>query len=237
MARPFCKKTHKNGIRDMQTKHSFVDRIEETLIAALLGLMTLVTFANVVARFGFNSNILWALELTVFLFAWLVLLGASYAVKKHSHLGVDAIINILPAPVARMVGLFAAACCLLFSFFMLKGAYDYWAVFADLPPTSGRWFPTGFAEKFRSQSFYEVQDIPMIGIFNFLEGLINYGDEYEKLPKVVPYIVLPVSMFLLLFRFAQASVAIWKGETDRLVASHEVEDEIEEVRALQGEHD
>lgn len=221
----------------MQTKHSFVDRIEETLIAALLGLMTLVTFANVVARFGFNSNILWALELTVFLFAWLVLLGASYAVKKHSHLGVDAIINILPAPVARMVGLFAAACCLLFSFFMLKGAYDYWAVFADLPPTSGRWFPTGFAEKFRSQSFYEVQDIPMIGIFNFLEGLINYGDEYEKLPKVVPYIVLPVSMFLLLFRFAQASVAIWKGETDRLVASHEVEDEIEEVRALQGEHD
>ncbi|SFK55959.1 TRAP transporter small permease [Shimia haliotis] len=221
----------------MQTKHSFVDRIEETLIAALLGLMTLVTFANVVARFGFNSNILWALELTVFLFAWLVLLGASYAVKKHSHLGVDAIINILPAPVARMVGLFAAACCLLFSFFMLKGAYDYWAVFADLPPTSGRWFPTGFADKFRSQSFYEVQDIPMIGIFNFLEGLINYGDEYEKLPKVVPYIVLPVSMFLLLFRFAQASVAIWKGETDRLVASHEVEDEIEEVRALQGEHD
>ncbi len=221
----------------MQTKHSFVDRIEETLIAALLGLMTLVTFANVVARFGFNSNILWALEATVFLFAWLVLLGASYAVKKHSHLGVDAIINILPAPVARMVGLFAAACCLHFSFFMLKGAYDYWAVFADLPPTSGRWFPTGFAEKFRSQSFYEVQDIPMIGIFNFLEGLINHGDEYEKLPKVVPYIVLPVSMFLLLFRFAQASVAIWKGETDRLVASHEVEDEIEEVRALQGEHD
>lgn len=221
----------------MQTKHSFVDRIEETLIAALLGLMTLVTFANVVARFGFNSNILWALEATVFLFAWLVLLGASYAVKKHSHLGVDAIINILPAPAARAVGLFAAACCVLFSIFMLKGAYDYWAVFADLPPTSGRWFPTGFAEKFRSQSFYEVQDIPMIGIFNFLEGLINYGDEYEKLPKVVPYIVLPVSMFLLLFRFAQASVAIWKGETDRLVASHEVEDEIEEVRALQGEHD
>ncbi|TCL09774.1 C4-dicarboxylate transporter DctQ subunit [Shimia isoporae] len=221
----------------MQHKHSFVDRIEETLIALLLGLMTAITFANVIARFGFNSNILWALEATVFLFAWLVLLGASYAVKKHSHLGVDAIINILPAPVTRLVGLFAAGCCLLFSLLMLKGAYDYWAVFADLPPTSGRWFPTGFAEKFRSQSFYEVQDIPMLGIFAFLEDLINYGDEYEKLPKVVPYIVLPISMLLLVYRFAQASLAIWKGDADRLVASHEVEDEIEEVRALQGEHD
>jgi TRAP-type C4-dicarboxylate transport system permease small subunit len=39
-----------------------VNAIEETLIALLLGLMTVVTFANVVARYVFNSNILWALE-------------------------------------------------------------------------------------------------------------------------------------------------------------------------------
>ncbi|GAA6164978.1 TRAP transporter small permease [Pelagimonas sp. KU-00592-HH] len=221
----------------MQHKHSFVDRIEETLIAILLGLMTVITFANVIARFGFNSNILWALELTVFLFGWLVLLGASYAVKKHSHLGVDAILNMVSPAVARVLGLISVAACLLFAVFMVKGAYDYWAVFADLPPTTGRWFPTGFAEKFRSQSFYEVQDVPMVGFLRFLEDLINYGDEYEKLPKVVPYLVLPISMALLLFRFIQAGLQIWRGETDRLVASHEVEDEIEEVRALQGEHD
>ncbi len=221
----------------MPHQKSWTDQIEETLIALILGLMTVITFANVIARFGFNSNILWALELTVFLFGWLVLLGASYAVKKHSHLGVDAIINMVSPATARIMGIIAVACCLVFSVFMLKGAYDYWAVFADLPPTSGRWFPTGFADKFRSQSFYEVQDVPMIGIFRFLEGLINYGDEYEKLPKVVPYLVLPVSMALLLFRFIQASMQIVRGETDRLVASHEVEDEIEEVRAQQGEHD
>ncbi len=221
----------------MQQQHSFVDRIEETLMAILIGLMTVVTFANVIARFGFNSNILWALELTVFMFGWLVLLGASYAVKKHSHLGVDAIINMVSPATARIMGIISVACCLVFSVFMLKGAYDYWAVFADLPPTSGRWFPTGFADKFRSQSFYEVQDVPMVGVFRFLEDLINYGDEYEKLPKVVPYLVLPVSMALLLFRFIQASMQIVRGETDRLVASHEVEDEIEEVRAQQGEHD
>ncbi|NDW53493.1 TRAP transporter small permease [Aliiroseovarius sp. PrR006] len=221
----------------MQHKHTFVDRIEETLIATLLGLMTAITFANVIARFGFNSNILWALELTVFLFGWLVLLGASYAVKKHSHLGVDAIVNMVPPAVARVLGLIAAAACVLFSIFMVKGAYDYWAVFADLPPTSGRWFPTGFVDKFRSQSFYEVQDVPMVGIFAFLEDLINYGESYEKLPKVVPYVVLPISMMLLLFRFLQASLAIWNGKTDRLVASHEVEDEIQEVREQLGEHD
>ncbi len=214
-----------------------VDHIEETAIALLLGLMTAVTFANVIARFFFNSNILWALELTVFMFGWLVLLGASYAVKKHAHLGVDAILNMLaPAP-RRILALIAVACCLVFSLLLLKGAYDYWAVFADLPPTSGRWFPTGFNFDARSQSFYEVDDIPMIVPLRFLEDLINYGEYYEKLPKVVPYFILPLSMLLLVIRFAQVALQIWRGETDRLVASHEVEDEIEEVRAQQGGHD
>ncbi|AUQ63022.1 TRAP transporter small permease [Phaeobacter inhibens] len=214
-----------------------INTLEETLIALLLGLMTLITFANVVARFVFNSNILWALELTVFLFAWLVLLGASYAVKVHAHLGVDAILNMVSPGARRVIGLISVGCCLAFSLLLLKGAYDYWAVFADLPPTSGRWFPTGFDMKARSQSFYEVQDVPMVAIFGFLEDLINYGDSYEKLPKVVPYVVLPLSMLLMLLRFAQAAMQILRGDVDRLVASHEVEDEIAEVQAQRGEHD
>lgn len=215
----------------------FINSLEESVIAGLLGLMTIITFANVVARFAFNSNILWALELTVFLFAWLVLLGASYAVKTHAHLGVDAILNMLAPGPRKVLALISVAACLVFSLLLLKGAYDYWAVFADLPPTSGRWFPTGFDMKARSQSFYEVQDVPMVGALRFLEELINYGDEYEKLPKVVPYIVLPVSMLLLVFRFVQTAWQILRGEADRLVASHEVEDELEAVRAQQGEHD
>ncbi len=217
----------------MTTRRSLSDGIEETVIAVLLGLMTVLTFANVIARFVFNSNILWALELTVFMFGWLVLLGASYAVKKHSHLGVDAIINMVSPPVRRLLGLISVACCLVFSLLLLKGSYDYWAVFADLPPTSGRWFPTGFDNSARSQSFYEVQDVPMIGVLRILEGLINYGDSYEKLPKVVPYLVLPLSMLLLVIRFTQAAIKIWRGESDRLVASHEVEDDLEDLRSGQ----
>lgn len=217
----------------MQHKTGLIDHIEETVIAALLGMMTLLTFANVIARYVFNKNILWALELTVFMFGWLVLLGASYAVKKHAHLGVDAVINLLSEPARRIVALLAVGACLFFSLLLLKGCYDYWAVFADLPPTSGRWFPTGFDTSARSQSFYEVQDVPMLAVFRFLEDLINYGDAYEKLPKVVPYLVLPLSAFLLVLRFTQVAITIWRGESDRLIASHEVEDEIEQLRAAE----
>ncbi|NHQ74842.1 TRAP transporter small permease [Roseovarius gahaiensis] len=221
----------------MHTRHSLTDRIEENLIAALLGLMTVVTFANVVARYLFNSNILWALEVTVYMFGWLVLLGASYAVKKRAHLGVDAILNMVSAPVRRVMALFSVACCLIFSLLLLKGAWDYWSVFAELPPTTGRWFPTGFEWDARGQGWYEVQDIPMIAPLKFLEELLNYGESYEKIPKAIPYLVLPVSMLLLVFRFLQVAVGIWQGRVDRLVASHEVEDELHTVRAQQGEHD
>lgn len=219
----------------MQTAQHRGDRVEETLIALLMGLMTLITFANVVARYIFNHNILWALETTVYMFAWLVLLGASYAVKKHAHLGVDAVINLVSPPMRRIMALISVGLCLLFALLMLKGAYDYWAVFADLPPTSGRWFPTGFDMSARSQSFYEVQDIPMLGIFKFLEDLINVGEPYEKLPRVVPYVVLPISMLLLVWRFVQVGCDVWAGRVDRIVASHEVEDELEQVRQQRGE--
>lgn len=214
---------------------NWVDHIEETLIAVLLGLMTMITFANVVARYGFNSNILWALELTVFLFAWLVLLGASYAVKKSSHLGVDLLVEMSSQPVRRMLGLISATACIVFSFLLLKGAWDYWANFANLPATEGRWFPLGFEDKFREKGWYEVNDIPLPEVLRWMEGVFNEGEEYEKLPRLLPYAVLPFSMALLLYRFVQASWSMWTGGVDRIVASHEVEDEIAEVREQSGE--
>jgi C4-dicarboxylate transporter DctQ subunit len=216
----------------MKHSTSLTDRFEENLIAIILGAMTLITFANVVARYVFNSNILWALEGTVFLFAWLVLLGASYAVKIGAHLGVDAVTNMLSPSGRRTVALVAVSVCLAFSFLLLKGSWDYWANFAELPKTTGRWFPTGFEDKFRGQGWYETEDIPMPSFLKFLEDIFNEGEEYEKLPRFIPYFVMPLSMALLLFRFGQAARKLWTGEITTLIASHEAEDEIEDAAAV-----
>lgn len=209
---------------------SRLDRIEESLFAAILGIMTLLTFANVVARYVFNSNIFWALELTVFLFAWLVLLGASYAVKTFSHLGVDAIVNMMSSRKKRAFGLISAAVCIIYAFLLVKGGWDYWAPYANLSPTSGRWIPTGFAET-RGRGWYETQDIPVPFFLNWLEGAFNDGDAYEKLPKVVPYLVMPLSMILLLVRCIFAFKTIWAGHADMMIVSHEAEDDVKQAGA------
>lgn len=205
------------------------DTLEESLIAIILGAMTLITFGNVVARYGFNSNILWALEATSFLFAWLVLLGASYCVKKNLHLGVDAVVNLFKPGPKRMLALVSGALCVIYAALLLKGGWDYWAPFAELSPTSGRVFPTGF-ESTRGQGWYEVNDIEMPGFLNpFFANIFNEGEAYEKMPRLIPYAVLPLSMALLLFRFVQVTLRIWRGEIDVMIASHEVEDQIEDA--------
>lgn len=215
----------------MTPSKSLTDRLEERLISGILGIMTLLTFANVVVRYGFNTNILWALELTVFLFGWLVLLGAAYAVKTGSHLGVDIIVNLLPRTQRRVMGLLAVAVCIAFSALMLKGAWDYWANFANLPGTQGRWFPLGFEADYRPKGWYEVNDVPLPSILSWMAEVFNEGEAYEKMPRMLPYLVLPLSMALLLYRFLQAAWRIWIERSDRIVASHEVEDELEKAHA------
>lgn len=210
------------------------DRVEELATAAILGVMTLITFANVIARYVFDSGILWALEVTVFLFGWLVLLGAAYAVKTRSHLGVDVLTNgFAPGP-RRIVALIATAFCIFYAFLLFKGAWDYWANFANLPATDGRWFPLGFEEKFREKGWYETEDTPMPELFgirplDWLQDVFNEGERYEKIPRLVPYFILPLATGLLLIRFVIAGVAIWRGRMDGLIASHEAEDAVEEA--------
>jgi len=199
-----------------------INEIEETLIAVILGLMAIITFANVIARYVFNSNILWALEATVFLFAWLVLIGASYCVKTRAHLGVDVVLNLVsPAP-RRALAVLAVAACLAFSILLLIGSWNFWAPFAALPMLDGT---------LKDQAWYEVNDIPMLDFLRFIEGPMNQGEAYEKLPRFIPYAALPVGIILLTFRFIQAAWKVVTGETDMIIASHEAEDLMEEVAA------
>ncbi len=123
----------------------------------------------------------------------------------------------------------SAAACLAYAFLMLKGAYDYWAPFAALQPTDGRWFPLGFTEGVRDRAFYITDQVPMLEIFRWLEDAINYGETYDKLPRVIPYFALPLFSALMLYRVIQATIRIIQGKQDSLIVSHEAEEEVERV--------
>ncbi len=209
-----------------------IDRIEQTFIAFLLGAMTLVTFVNVVLRYGFNTSLLWGLEVTLILFAWLVLFGISYGFKITAHLGVDAVINALGAGPRKYLVLLSALLCIAYGGLMMKGAWDYWAPFGGFQQTTGRMIPTGFNERTRDQGWYETEQVPIPFGQSYLEDTFNMGEEYEKLPRFIPYVILPFGIALMLFRIFQATAGVISGRRSSLIASHEAEEAVADVSHL-----
>lgn len=103
----------------------WVGRFEEGLVATLIGLMTLITFMQVVARYVFNYSFVWALELTTFLFGGLIFFGISYGVRVGAHIGVDVLVRILPRGVARVVTIAATLLCLVYTVIVFVGSWQY----------------------------------------------------------------------------------------------------------------
>ncbi len=102
-----------------------INNVEEVIIGIILASMTLLVFMEVVLRFGFGTGYMWAEELTLYLSAWMVLFGASYGIKVGSHIGVDALVKILPSKTRRIVSGVAVIACLIYTGLFMKGAWVY----------------------------------------------------------------------------------------------------------------
>ena len=122
-----------------QQKAGVLDRIEEILISIFLGVSTLLVFAQVVARYAFNTGFTWAPELVEYLFLRSVMIGASYGVKHGVHLGVDILVTKFRPEIRRWLILsailisifFTAGMCYL-SFFYVRETYRMELITVDL---------------------------------------------------------------------------------------------------------
>jgi C4-dicarboxylate transporter DctQ subunit len=101
------------------------DRLEEWIVALLLALMTLLTFTQVVLRYVFNTGFSWALELTTVIFAFLIFLGMSYVARVGAHIGVDALVRIMPPKMRRVSSIIAVLLCIVYACMVIYGSYQY----------------------------------------------------------------------------------------------------------------
>lgn len=60
----------------------------------LLACVILVN-VNVLMRYIFKAPLQWSEEIVTSLFVWTVFIGSAYAYRKHAHLGVDIIVNLV----------------------------------------------------------------------------------------------------------------------------------------------
>src|SRR6056297_1946911 len=72
-------------------KRSFIDRVESAGAigaGATLGAALATILAQIVARFAFNSSLVWSEELARYLLVWSVMIGTAVAYRRAEHIAV-----------------------------------------------------------------------------------------------------------------------------------------------------
>ena len=192
-----------------------VEKLEDNLLIILMALLTIVSFTQVVARYGFNTGWSAALEFTMTTFSWLILIGMSYGIKRSSHLGVDILLKVVSKPIARWLAIFGAASGLIYGLILLdaswlkavgietrSGAIEYWSKMykVNIGTEELRW-PIWIQETFGVK---------------------------DRVQRWVVLIILPISLALLCYRSLQAMVQIYRGEREMVIAGHEAEELVSE---------
>lgn len=80
---------------DGKYNNDIVSLLFRPIIATLYLIMIAITFSQVIFRYLLDSALPWAGELAIFFFIWIIFLGASIALIKGVHIGVDIFTNLL----------------------------------------------------------------------------------------------------------------------------------------------
>ena len=168
-----------------------LDRLEEIIIASLMGAATLLTFITVTHRFLldvpalypylFWIQLTWSQELCIYMFIWMAKFGAAYGVRTGIHVGVDVLIKRLNPRWQKGVILFG-----------LFGG----ALFTFIVGTMGA--------KFVIELMSTDQVSPDL-----------------ELPSWIVYACIPLGSYLMCFRFLQVSwTYFWTGELPHHDVTH-----------------
>ncbi len=177
---------------------NFFNRLEESFIAMLMGVATVVIFISVLHRYGtglaipgvqdwlLDLNFGWAQEFCIILFVWMAKFGAAYGVRTGIHVGVDVLINQLSDRVRRKFIIFG----------LLAGA-----TFTATIGTLGAHFvwENGMA--------YSVLSTIGADIGSLYEGPTTPDLEW---PTWMVYSAIPLGSSLMCFRFLQVAVSFWR---------------------------
>ena len=69
--------------------------LDAVICGATLTVCVVLVNLNVVFRYFLNSPIKWTDEVVTSLFIWTVFMGSAYAHRRHAHLGVDIVVNLI----------------------------------------------------------------------------------------------------------------------------------------------
>lgn len=77
------------------TPKQILTNFDAIITAVTLSCCVVLVNLNVIMRYFLKSPMQWSEEIVTSLFVWTVFIGSAYAHRKHSHLGVDIVVNLV----------------------------------------------------------------------------------------------------------------------------------------------
>ena len=77
------------------TPKFIIHNLDSIICGVTLTLCVILVNVNVIFRYFLNNPIKWTDEVVTSLFVWTVFMGSAYAHRRHAHLGVDIVVNLV----------------------------------------------------------------------------------------------------------------------------------------------
>jgi TRAP-type C4-dicarboxylate transport system permease small subunit len=120
-------------------------KIEENLAGIAIGLLGLITFANVVVRYLTNFSFAFTEEFSIFLMILVAFLGGSSVMAKGGHLKITFVVDRFSPERRRVIGVAAnALTALMFLLLAVFGGRMAWDEFRYEVTSPGLGIPTWF---------------------------------------------------------------------------------------------
>ncbi len=80
-----------------------LQNFEDIVASIFISITTILVVINIIMRYGLNSGIVWSEEVATGCFVWSVFIGAAAVFKHRGHVGVDIVVNHLPASIRKVI--------------------------------------------------------------------------------------------------------------------------------------
>ena len=91
-----------------------IEKVEKVVLAASMATMVILMLYQVILRYVFSASNSWSEELVRYLFILDVMLAASIAVRRNSHLQIDVLINCFSPKLKRIFTIAATLAGIVF---------------------------------------------------------------------------------------------------------------------------
>lgn len=96
-----------------------ITKIEEVIMAVLMGCLTIIMIAAVIFRYFLQNPIPWATEVSIYLFIWFSFIGGSWGLKFGTQAAVTFLLDALSENRKRILKIVQDSIILIFLFIIL----------------------------------------------------------------------------------------------------------------------